>query len=87
MKYFAKWLPVEGEISGDDAYIKIHKPDTVYKNGEINYGGLSVKTTKVKLHLCAHNVTPEIMLGGGSSVYWLHDPKDANEERPFKVIG
>lgn len=86
MKYFAKYLPAEGEIKEGDTIkdlvsgdIGIVKKWEKHINEQDDY-------KKVKLFLCTHDM--EGVIGGdGTKVYLPHDPKHKNEEKPFRVLG
>ena len=100
-KYFAKFLVVNEEIKKGDRVIDLiitPKQGLTYIKEDTFINDFQEEVTlpqwqtrfnfkKIKLFLCTHNIPPEQILRGGSDIYLIHDPKDKNEEKAFKVIG
>ena len=57
MKYFTKYLPVEGEIKPDDLYFQTYKEGQVGKANKDDYSNGAYKDKqKVKLFLCSRDI-------------------------------
>ena len=87
MKYFSKYLPVEGEINEGDKFLD-HKDNLIkdahipefYNNPHVPYfDGYK----KVKLFLCSGDIKPEDFASRESRVHVSFN----NPEPPFKIIG
>lgn len=83
MKYFTKYLPVEGEIKDGDTYLFDGKIQTckvsIIKELEEFYGRKITEYQKVKLFLCSRDI--ETSLGEISpSAIWVKEGDEFEEE-------
>ncbi len=96
-KYFAKYLPVEGEIKDDDHF---EEEDITGKKYILkNLGPLSLlphdhlkRRQKVKLFLCSKDIevgdiVKEQLLNGELEDFTIHTLNDIDLDKQFKVIG
>lgn len=82
--YFAKYIPVEGEIKDGDLYINPKMKNRIilpraYGNDDSSYVGFQ----KVKLFLCSRDINWTEDLKESGKVHIHHD----GSEPPFKVVG
>jgi len=81
-KYFAKYLPVEGEIKEDYMALNPSNNKIVRVNKACLKNLVTSEWKKVKLFLCSKDIQVEDYKEPGK-IYIFHD----GSEEPFKVIG
>ena len=87
MKYFAKYMAVEGEIV--DYFIQPTGELGLMYDGLKEFPGMAEYLTKckpAKLFLCSRDIQDEDWSVNGR-IHLYFEPKNENERHPFKVVG